>query len=337
MQRIFIALIAAVVALAVLPFHGPEVRAAEKTKLTAETDWTAHGMIAGLMLAKQKGWFDEAGLDVDVLDGKGSTTTVQQVAAGQVDIGFAQLSAMAAGVANGLPVISIMGIVQAGDAGLVIPANSGWNTLKDVKGKRILVASGSGTAPYLDAFLKAGGVSREDFTIINVDLTAQAPTYISGGADGALQLAFYFMPLVNKDRPSKIILFSDVGLHVPSYGLIVRKDALDKKADALKKFVEVQQRSWEYIFSGHEQEAIDDIVAQRSGQRIDPVILLAQLKADMPYFVTPAIKGKPVGFQAESDWQSTIDTMQAVGIIKTPIKPADVYTNRFISDRYVIK
>jgi len=89
---------------------------------------------------------------------------------------------MAAGVANGLPVISIMGIVQAGDAGLVIPANSGWNTLKDVKGKRILVASGSGTAPYLDAFLKAGGVSREDFTIINVDLTAQAPTYISGGA-----------------------------------------------------------------------------------------------------------------------------------------------------------
>ena len=145
------------------------------------------------------------------------------------------------------------------------------------------------------------------------------------------------MPLVNKDRPSKIILFSDVGLHVPSYGLIVRKDALDKKADALKKFVEVQQRSWEYIFSGHEQEAIDDIVAQRSGQRIDPVILLAQLKADMPYFVTPAIKGKPVGFQAESDWQSTIDTMQAVGIIKTPIKPADVYTNRFISDRYVIK
>jgi NitT/TauT family transport system substrate-binding protein len=321
---------------AVLALQSVNARAADKTKLVVETDWTAHGMTAGLMLAKQKGWFDEAGLDVDVLDGKGSTTTIQQVAAGQIDVGFAQLSAMAAGVANGLPVTSVMGIVQAGDAGIAVPANSGWNTLKDLKGKRILVASGSGTAPYLDSFLKAGGVSRSDFTIINVDITAQVPTFISGGGDGVLQLAFYFLPLVNKERPAKMIFFSDVGLHVPSYGLIVRKDALEKSADALGRFVQVQQRSWAYIFAGHEQEAIDAIMAQRSGQRLDPAILLAQLKADMPLFTTPETKGKPLGTQSDSDWESTINTMQEIGLVKSPIKPADIFTNRLISDKYVL-
>jgi NitT/TauT family transport system substrate-binding protein len=327
----------AAIAVAALVLHSLAANAADKTKLVAETDWTPHGMIAGLMLAKQKGWFDAAGLDVNVLDGKGSTTTIQQLAAGQIDIGFAQLSTMAAAVGNGLPVISIMGIVQAGDAGIAVPVNSGWNTLRDIKGKRILVASGSGTAPYLDAFLKAGGLSRSDVTVINCDITAQVPTYIQGGADGALQLAFDFLPLVSKDRPSKMILFSSVGLRVPSFGLIVRKDSLDKKAEALKKFVQVEQRAWIYIVAGHEQEAIDAIVAQRSGQRLDPAVLLAQLKAEMPYFTTAATKGKPTGYQAVSDWQSTIKTMQGAGVLKSSLDPSNMFTNRFISDQFVLK
>jgi NitT/TauT family transport system substrate-binding protein len=327
----------AAIALVALALSGVAARAADKTKLVVETDWTPHGMISGLTLAKQKGWFDAAGLDVDVLDGKGSTTTIQQVAAGQIDVGFAQLSTMAAAIGNGLPVISVMGIVQAGDAGLAVPKNSGWNTLNDLKGKRILVASGSGTAPYLDPFLKAGGMTRSDFTIINADVTAQVPTYIRGGADAVLQLAFDVLPLVSKGRPSKMILFSSVGLRVPSFGLIVRKDALDKKGDALKKFVQVEQRAWVYILGGHEQEAIDSVIAQRQGQRLDPTILMGQLKDELPYFATPATKGKPMGYQAISDWQGTIKSMQAAGVLKSSLDASNVFTNSFISDQFVLK
>jgi NitT/TauT family transport system substrate-binding protein len=130
-----------------------------------------------------------------------------------------------------------------------------------------------------------------------------------------------------------MLLFSAYGLHVPSYGLIVRKSAIDKKGDAFRKFVKVQQHTWTYILAGHEKEAVDAILAQRAGQRLDPAILLAQLKADEPYFMTPATKGKPFGTQAQSDWQSTLDAMQSAGILKAPIKPADVFTNQFISNR----
>jgi NitT/TauT family transport system substrate-binding protein len=111
--------------------------------VTVATDWSPHGMVSGLLLAKQNGAFAAAGLDVDVLDGKGSTTTVQQVAAGQLDIGFGQLSSMAAAVANGIPVTSIMGLVQAGDNGLMVPVDRGWKTLSDLKGKRVAVAGGA--------------------------------------------------------------------------------------------------------------------------------------------------------------------------------------------------
>ncbi len=85
----------------VLALAGSRAWAADH--VTVATDWSPHGMVSGLLLAKQNGAFTAAGLDVDVLDGKGSTTTVQQVAAGQLDIGFGQLSSMAAAVPTAFP------------------------------------------------------------------------------------------------------------------------------------------------------------------------------------------------------------------------------------------
>jgi len=324
-------MLASCLAALALSMAGPQAMAADR--VTIATDWSPHGMVGGLLLAKQNGAFAAAGLDVDVIDGKGSTTTVQQVAAGQLDIGFGQLSSMAAAVANGIPVISIMGLIQAGDNGLMVPADSGWKTLHDLKGKRIAVAAGAASTTFFDAFLKAGGTSRANFSIINVDTTALTSTYVSGAADAELTTVAWSKPQVDNVRPSRPILFSDVGLLIPGYGLLVRKDAVEAKADILRRFVEVQQRTWVHIFAGHEQEAIDAIIAQRPGMRLDPGIMLAQLKGFMPLFETPATKGKPMGWQAETDWQNTIRLMHEVGMAKQQLSPADMYTNKFISDQ----
>ncbi|HEY2185693.1 MAG TPA: ABC transporter substrate-binding protein, partial [Xanthobacteraceae bacterium] len=256
-----------------------------------------------------------------------------QVAAGQLDIGFGQLSSMAAAVTNGIPVTSIMGLVQAGDNGLMVPADSGWKKPQDLKGKRIAVAAGAASTTFFDAFLKAGGTSRSDFNIINVDTTALTSTYASGATDAALTTVAWQKPQVDSIRPSHPIFFSDVGLLIPGYGLIVRKDAVSQKSDILKRFVEVQQKTWVYIFAGHQQEGIDAILAERPGMRLDGNMMLAQLKGFMPLFETPATKGKPMGWQAESDWQNTVRIMQEVGMAKQAINPAELYTNTFISDQ----
>src|SRR5690606_31187482 len=91
----------------VVLLSGGGVRAADSTKLSLRLDWAPHGMHAGLHLAKQKGWFQEAGLDLEIEDGKGTSGTINLVAADQVDVGFAQLSAMITAKQNGLPVIAI--------------------------------------------------------------------------------------------------------------------------------------------------------------------------------------------------------------------------------------
>jgi NitT/TauT family transport system substrate-binding protein len=67
--------------------------------------------------------------------------------------------------------------------------------------------------------------------------------------------------------------------------------------------------------------------------RFDGAIMFAQLKDFMPLFETPATKGKSMGWQAEADWQNTLRVMRELGMAKADRQPADMYTNKFISDQ----
>src|SRR5262249_10321616 len=109
--------------------------AGAQEKVRFQLDWTPIGSHATAHLAVVKGYFRDVGLDVSTVDGKGGTAVIQLVAAGQTDIGQAQLSAMAAARSSGMPVTSIAGFVRAGDIGLMVPRGKGYKSAKDLEGQ----------------------------------------------------------------------------------------------------------------------------------------------------------------------------------------------------------
>src|SRR5262249_10637497 len=68
----------------------PPAMCQQPQKLTVRTDFPPWGMHAGLHLAVDNGAFKAAGVDVDVSDGKGSSLVMQQIAAGEIDVGWVQ-------------------------------------------------------------------------------------------------------------------------------------------------------------------------------------------------------------------------------------------------------
>jgi NitT/TauT family transport system substrate-binding protein len=299
-------------------------------KLAARTDFLPWGMHAGLHLGAEKGWFKEAGLDVEVSDGKGSGITMQQVATGDVDIGWVQLGVMAVARGKGMPVISIAGLARRGDLGALVPKGAGLTKVKDLEGKKVAYTAGTSWGPLVDPFLEAGGTSRDKVNLVSVDQTALLSIYMSGAVDATLTTFPFAKPTADRQRPSDGLLLADVGLNIPSYGLIVAQRSLDSKEDALRRFVPVVIKAWEYIYADHIDEAVQAILKQRPNEKLEAGIMRDQIVEYRRFFNTEATKDKRYGWQSDEDWKGTIAVLEKTKSIPPGSKPSDYFTNKFV-------
>lgn len=308
---------------------------AQGEPLKVRLDWTPWGAHAPIHLAMQKGWFKQAGLDVSVEDGNGSVTTVQLVGAGNFDVGHASLAPMMIARDKGLPVKAIANFARKNDIGLLVPRGSGIRTPKDLAGKKIIFTAGSLEAPFLDTFLAKGGLKREQVDLVSVEAAAKVPTYAAKRADGVFSTVPFVLPAVEASRPSESVLFSDYGLQFPSFGLLSSEEKIKARGPALRRFASIVSGAWEYITNGHEDEAVQAIIAQRPQAKLDPKVLRGQIEALKGFFGSKASESLPIGMMAEADWAEGVKTMASVSLIKSA-PASNFYTNELL-DRALIR
>ena len=259
--------------------------AAQAERLTVRLDFIPVGFHTAMHLANEKGWFAREGLEVDIQDGTGSLNTIQLVGSGQVDVGQVQLGVMAIAREKGIPVKSFAGFVRKSDLGVIVPRDSGIKTVKDLKGKKLLCFSASPWAPFIGNFLAKGGLDSSSVEISMVPPATMASVYMAKGADGIMTVEPFGLPIVEKMRPSTSIRLADYGINFPSYGLIATETTIANRKDALAKFAKVQIETWEYIWSGHVDEAVDALIKARPNIKLDRDVVRGQLEFNKSLFI----------------------------------------------------
>ena len=320
----------AIVVAAIGFVFGLNANAMAQEKLSIRTDLTPGGSHAALYLALKKGWFRDAGLDVEVQDGKGSVDTIQLVAAGKTDFGWVSLGPMAAAREAGLPVKSVAGVFRKTDLAVIVGENSDIKTPKDLAHKSILVFTSSTWVPFIDPFLRSAKLSKSDVDMVYISPATLFSTYAAGKGDALLSLGPFTLPIVSPKRKSRALLASDYGVVYPSFGLVVREDAIASRRSTIERVVKIVVRAWEYTYDGHEDEAIDAILAERPGVNLDRTILLGQLRNYRDFINTANTVGQPLGWQSEKDWQAAIRSMEEAGVLKPGHKPEEFFTNEFL-------
>ncbi|WP_144639212.1 ABC transporter substrate-binding protein [Bordetella genomosp. 13] len=287
-------------------------------------DWTPWGVHAPFHLAAQKGWFKRAGLDVQLEDGNGSVTTVQIVGNGDsFDVGHAALASMMVARDKGLPVKALAVFARQGDVGVLVPADSGIDGPAGLKGKKVAYTAGSLEAPFIDAFLAHGNLRRDALELINVDAAGKASTYAVGRADAAFSTIPFFLPVVSQTRASRAVRFADYGLHMPGFGLFASESKLAARGEVLGRFAGVVAAAWEYIYAGHQDEAVAAILAARPQARLDAKVLRGQIDALRDYF--GPLEGTRVGPPVAQDWTQAVQTLSSVGLVSAQRPAADYY------------
>ncbi len=307
---------------------GPIARADEH--LSVQLPFQPAGSDAAVFLIAENGWAKKAGLDLDLLDGRGSASAIALVAAGQSDVGQGELGPAAVAIDKGAPIKAIAGWAQRPAISVFVDKDGPIKTPQDLRGKSITLIATSPWVPVLDTFLKHAGLQRSDVTLMFVDPSAMFATYSSRRADTMMAIGPYELPIVDPKRPSRTMDAADYGLITPGSGMFARESTIAAKHDALVKLIKLEIDAWNYIYAGHQDEAVQAIIKQRPNGKFNPSVLRGQIDAYHAYFTTPNTVGRPYGWQSSIDWGNAIASLQEAGVLKPGHKPSDFFTNELV-------
>ena len=268
-------------------------QAADKVMLRLH--WKCSAMHTPFIVAMDKGFYREEGIDITIKEGAGSTATVKLIGAGGETFGFAGTNVTVKGVARGIPVLQIMMVEASKRQGVLSPAEKGIKTPKDLIGK-IIAGSGSGTSDIFDAFLAANNLTSKQVTFLAAG-RARLEAVATGKADGTLGLGMDDLVRLKKMgvKSPQILLFGDWGLPDVGDGIITHIDTVKKNPDMIRRFVKASLRGINYAFMDLEKTAD---IAVKHFPMAKKDIILTQLAALRWLFPPPLGWQDPKGVEA---------------------------------------
>jgi NitT/TauT family transport system substrate-binding protein len=302
-------------------------------KFVVVMDWLPSWKQAAFHLAKVKGWYRDVGLDVQVDDGSGSATTIAQAFTGRCDVGLASLSTMAVARSKGSDVMAVAGIIRKNDLGMFVDRKLGITDPRQLaqKNVRIIFAS-TGFQSLFPPFFKNLGIDVNQVGLVPMATGSVEGAYLAGQGDAMITTVPYVSPVVEQKRPSDTMMFADYGLPLPAHGLVVGRDTLARRGNALRKFLAVTEKGWHQVWYGNAEEAINSLLDQRPQANLDQELELKRVAAYKPFAGTKATEGKGDLWMPPEDWEAAIKVMRDAEIIPADSKATDFYTNAFVRE-----
>lgn len=142
--------------------------AAAAEKVTLMLDWFVNPNHGPIILAKEKGWFAEQGLEVEIQEPADPSVPDKLVAAGKIDLAVSYQSTLISSTAAKLPLVRSATLISGPLNSLIVLNKSGIHSLADLKGKKIGVAIGGNEDATIGTMLRSAGAEMDNVQIINV-------------------------------------------------------------------------------------------------------------------------------------------------------------------------
>lgn len=295
---------------------------------------------APFVVAKQMGYFEQEGLDVELKPVAGSNEVTIQVAAGNGQVGFPSPAAPIIGLqpAFGMKVKFFYAMNRKNIWSLSVLPDSPIKEVKDLKGKVIGVSGmGSSGIPYGKAFAAEAGLDPEkDITFVAIGVGSQAASAIEGKKVDAVAFWDDMVALLEttglKLRQLPISSTMD---KLPDAGLLATNDFIEKNPDVVVGMGRAMAKATEFTLANPEA-AVKMVWAfypeqKPSGdQKIALENAVFVLKSRFRIWRVDDVPGQKYGFFVNEEWSNVVDFLidQKMLSVKVPLE--QILTNEFI-------
>jgi NitT/TauT family transport system substrate-binding protein len=214
------------------------------TKLKMILNWRYQGPQSWFFLAKDKGYFDEAGIEIVMDQGSGSGAAVGQVAGGAYDVGFGDVNALirlAATSPEEAP-ICVYQMYNKPPFAVAVLSSSNIMTAADLEGRKLGGAASDGALKLFPAFANVAGLDTSGIEILNFKSNLREQMLKSEqveGVFGYVNTIRFSAKLsgMDPDKDIRFISYGDYGMDLYSNGMIVSKQLVAEKPDVVKGMV----------------------------------------------------------------------------------------------------
>ena len=235
-----------------LLFASPGVFAADK--LTLILDWFINPDHGPIIIAEEKGYFAEQGLEVEVVPPADPADPPKLVAAGKAELAVSYQPQLHLQVAEGLPLIRVGTLVATPLNCLLVLEDGPIKSVADLAGKKVGFSVAGVEEALLTAILKPHGLSFSDIELVNVNWSL-SPSLMSRQVDAVIG-AFRNFELNQMDIegvPGRCFYLEEEGL--PAYDELIyvaNVESMDK--DKIARFMQATEKATQYIIN-HPQES----------------------------------------------------------------------------------
>jgi len=307
-------------------------QAQNKEKVVLLLNWYTYSEHAPFYLGKERGYFDQEGIDLDIQEGRGSGVTVQAVAAGTANFGYADVPTMMKAASKGAPVTAVGVALQTSPMSVMGFCEKNIRKPEDIKGKTVAVTPGDSMSQIWPLFLKKTGLKEGEFKQVAGDAQTKLNAVINNQAD--LLLGYVMDQAIKlQDATHKQtcpIRFADYGVNMVSSGIIVQKDYLKSKPDVVRKFLRAATRSLEE--SAKNPEAAVDAMLKANPKSGVRDTALVGMKATAALYKGPDNPSdRPLRVGAKNMCETLALLAEYGGLDKSAAgKPEDYYTNAYL-------
>ena len=262
---------------------------ARAEKLTVMLDWFINPDHGPLIVALEKGYFAEAGLEVELIEPADPNDPPKLVAAGQAPVALSYQPQLHIQVAQDLPLVRIGTLVATPLNTLLVLEQGPVKTIADLKGRKIGFSVGGFEDALLKVMLEGAGLKLSDVTLVNVNFSL-SPSLLTGQVDAVIGAYrnFELNQLAIEGYKGRAFYIEEHG--VPPYDELIIVANRDKLGDPrLRPFLKAVERGVQFLvnhpdeawklFAGH-RKGLDDELNRRAWRDTLPRFALRPAAVD---------------------------------------------------------
>jgi NitT/TauT family transport system substrate-binding protein len=311
--------------LAALLLPGCERRPTEPMalrKVVFQSDWFAQAEHGGFYQALAKGYYREAGLDVEILTGGPGAGIKLKVAKGDADFGMNRGDDAILAISRGLPLMMVMATLQNDPQALLVHAASPVQDFPDLQGRTVTAAVGMTWIPFIQQ--KYG---------IKFGLVPTSYGLASFLADrSVIQQCFltsepYFAQ--QKGVAVRVLPLTASGYNM-YHTVICRRELIRREPGVVRAFVTASIRGWNDYLAGDPAPAHQLILGRNRDMTPGQLAYSRRALIDYALVAGRPESGEAAGRLSLERIQREIDLLRDFGVLEKPLRAAEVVTTAFL-------